>query len=181
MLRFSPRSRGAVIGIMSWAGFTAMMLILMAISIVGKSGEVLARLLQPLTVLPWPWLGIFLGERADGSFSFLVGMLNCWIVAAVIVAASMGFCIWGARQGLSGQGSSRSPAESRGGARFTGKDPLYRKELLWFARDSSAIVQTVMVPLTMAGLQLFNLRSLATGDGGLEYICGAGLSWAPIS
>jgi hypothetical protein len=177
MLRFSPRSRGAMIAIMSWAGFTAMMLIFMSIVAVGKSGEVLAWLLKPLTVLPWPWLGIFLGERADGSFSFMAGMLNCWFVAAVVIAASVGFCIWGAQRGLSGQGSSGArPAPSRSGARFAGKDPLYRKELLWFTRDSSAIIQAVMIPLTMAGVQLFNLGSLTTGAlGAWHHLCGAGV------
>ena len=179
MLRFSPRSRGAMIGIMSWAAFASMMLIMMGAATVGKSGEVLAWLLKPLTVLPWPWLGIFLGQRADGSFSFIAGVLNCWFVTAVVIAASVGFCIWGAQRGLSGQGSSTARpalAKTRTRARFAGKDPLYRKELLWFARDSSAIVQTVLVPLTMAGLQLFNLRSLTTGaTGAWQYLCGAGV------
>jgi membrane protease YdiL (CAAX protease family) len=175
MLRFSPRSRGAMIGIMSWAGFASTMLIFMGAATVGKSGEVLARLLEPLTVIPWPWLGIFLGQRADGSFSLIAGMLNCWFVAAVVVAGSVGFCIWGARRGLSGQGSSGARrAPSRSAARFAGKDPLYRKELLWFTRDSSAVIQAVLIPLTMAGVQLFNLRSLTTGVfGAWHYLCGA--------
>jgi hypothetical protein len=38
------------------------------------------------------------------------------------------------------------------------KDPLYRKELLWFFRDRGAIVQTILIPITIAGFQLFNLR-----------------------
>ena len=179
MLRFSPRSRGAMIGIMSWAAFASMMLIMMGAATVGKSGEVLAWLLKPLTVLPWPWLGVFLGERADGSFSFMAGVLNCWFVTAVVIAASVGFCIWGAQRGLSGQGSSTARptlANTRTGARFAGNDPLFRKELLWFTRDSSAIVQTVLIPLTMAGLQLFNLRSFSTGGlGAWYYLCGAGV------
>ena len=85
----------------------------------------------------------------------------------------------GRATGLSGQGSSTArPAlgKSRTGARFAGKDPLYRKELLWFTRDSSAIVQAVLIPLTMAGLQLFNLRSFSTGGLGAWYhLCGAGV------
>lgn len=39
------------------------------------------------------------------------------------------------------------------------KDPLYRKEILWFFRDRGAIVQTILIPITIAGFQLFNLRA----------------------
>ena len=32
--------------------------------------------------------------------------------------------------------------------RHFGKEPLYRKEFLWFIRDRSAIVQTILIPIS---------------------------------
>ena len=41
-----------------------------------------------------------------------------------------------------------------------GRRPLYRREFLWFTRDGSAVVQAVLVPLSLAAIQAFNLRGL---------------------
>jgi membrane protease YdiL (CAAX protease family) len=61
------------------------------------------------------------------------------------------------------------------GTRF-GRDPLYRKEFLWFIRDRSAIVQTILIPLTVASYQLFNLRNLLShAQGAWNYLCGAAI------
>jgi membrane protease YdiL (CAAX protease family) len=66
-------------------------------------------------------------------------------------------------------------ARRKGEARF-GKEPLYRKEFLWFIRDRSAIVQTILIPLTVAGFQLFNLgRVLSQAQGAWNYLCGTGI------
>ena len=57
-----------------------------------------------------------------------------------------------------------------------GKEPLYRKELLWFTRDRSAIVQTLLVPISVAGLQVFNLRGLLVhAQGAWNYMCGVAI------
>src|SRR6185437_1893935 len=57
-----------------------------------------------------------------------------------------------------------------------GKDPLYRKEFLWFTRDRSAIVQAVLVPLTVAGFQLFNLRGIFNDvQSAWNYLSGAAI------
>ena len=54
--------------------------------------------------------------------------------------------------------------------------PLYRKEFLWFTRDRSAIVQTILIPLTVASVQLFNLRGvLAHAASAWNYLCGTGI------
>ncbi len=54
--------------------------------------------------------------------------------------------------------------------------PLYRKEFLWFIRDRSAIVQTILIPITLAGFQVFNLRGLLAGaDGAWNYLCGVAI------
>ena len=90
------------------------------------------------------------------------GLLACWIFAALTIAASVRFSIWGAEQGLSGNfgAADASPSVSLAGATKFGKEPLYRKEFLWFIRDRSAIVQTILIPITLAGFQIFNLRGL---------------------
>ena len=57
-----------------------------------------------------------------------------------------------------------------------GKDPLYRKEMLWFLRDRGAIVQVILIPLTVASFQLFNMRGLLVhASDAWNYLCGAGI------
>lgn len=176
-LRLSPRSRGAMIGLMSWAGYASMMLLLLGAVSAAKVAGPAAKLLQPLTIFPWPWIGLFLGQW-NGSFSFLVGMLTCWCAAGLTIAAAAGFSVWGARQGLAGNfghADSTPLAVKNWGIRF-GKEPLYRKEYLWFTRDRSAIVQTILIPLTIASFQVFNLRGVMKGaQGAWNYLCGAGI------
>jgi len=178
MLRLSPRSRGAMIGVMGWLGYASLMLFIFGLAFVQQAATALAVALAPLTNLPWPWLGIFLGQQADGGFSFLQGIIVDCTVAALAIAISVQFSIWGARRGLSGNfgGAAVSrPATAHGGANF-GRGAMYRKELLWFARDRSALVQAVLIPVTMASLQLFNLRNLlAAAPAAWNYLCGAGI------
>jgi membrane protease YdiL (CAAX protease family) len=180
-LRFPPRSRGAVIGIMSWLGFISMMLFFLGLAIEPKAVAALAGLLRLLTVLPWPWLAWFLGMGA-GGYSFPMGMLACWLLTGAIVAASVRFSVWGAQQGLAGNFAvDHARPAATGTTRFGKqpgylKEPLYRKELLWFRRDRSAIVQTILIPLTVAALQAFNLRIvLKHAQDGWNYLCGAAI------
>jgi membrane protease YdiL (CAAX protease family) len=178
VLRFSVRSRGAIIGLMSWLGYVSMVLLAVGGLTISKVVTALAGVLAPLAALPWPFLGLFLGLRADGRFSFPLGVLACWCITLITIAASVRYSVWGAQQGLSGNlGRSDAAPKVRGdgGARF-GKNALYRKELLWFARDRSAIVQAILIPLTIAGFQLFNMRgALLAAQGAWNYLCGAGI------
>lgn len=178
VLRFSPRSRGAMIGLMSWMGYASTVLFIVGIFVMPKIAGTIGNSLYFLAELPWPWLRLFLGGQIGGSFSFLSGMLNCWIVCGVTVTGSVWFSAWGAQQGLSGNFASADsgPSVSRtGGTRF-GKEPLYRKEFLWFIRDRSAIVQTILIPLTVASAQVFNLRGiLSHAQGAWNYLCGVGI------
>ena len=177
-LRFPPRSRGAVIGLMSWMGYASMMLFFLGAFTFGQVVTAIGSVVYLFTVLPWPWLQLFLGGQADGSFSFLSGVLACWIVAGTTVAGAVWFSAWGAQQGLSGNSAQADPGPSRPGQtgqRF-GKEPLYRKEFLWFIRDRSAIVQTILIPLTVASFQVFNLRRLLSdAQGAWNYLCGVGI------
>ncbi len=178
ILRFPPRTRGAMIGVMGWMGYASMMLFFIAGFLIPKAVTGFSKYLEPFTVLPWPWLRLFLGGRPDGSFSFVAGMLACWTVAALTIASAVRFSVWGAQRGLAGNfaATDLGPSVSRkGGARF-GREPLYRKEFLWFIRDRSAIVQTILIPLTVAGVQVFNLRGvLSQAQGAWNYLCGVAI------
>ena len=176
-LRFSPRSRGAMIGFMSWIGYASLMLFLLGIFLVPRIIAAAARVLYPLTILPWPWLRLFLGGQSDGSWSFPASLLACWIFAVIVIAGAIRFSVWGAQLGLSGVSASSQPGPtSRRTTTHFGKEPLYRKEFLWFVRDRSAIVQTILIPLTVASVQVFNLRGvLVHAQGAWNYLCGTGI------
>jgi Type II CAAX prenyl endopeptidase Rce1-like len=178
ILRFSPRSRGAMIGFMSWMGYASMMLFFLGIFLMPKIATAAGRFIDLFTFIPWPWLRFFLGGQLDGSFSFLSGLLACWIIVGITIVGAVRFSVWGAQQGLSrnfSRADSGPSVSTKGGIRF-GKDPLYRKEFLWFIRDRSAIVQTILIPVTVASFQVFNLRrALSAADGAWNYLCGAGI------
>jgi hypothetical protein len=44
--------------------------------------------------------------------------------------------------------------------RRLGADSLQRQELLWLVPDKGAVVQFILIPLTIAAIQLFNFRGL---------------------
>jgi len=177
ILRFPPRSRGAMIGMMGWLGYASMMLFIVGAFIFQQAIGTIAKLLHFLTVVPWPWLRLFLGGQADGSFSFFWGVLTCGFFAGFTVAGSIWFSVWGTEQGLSGNFAADSgPSASRKGVPRFGREPLYRKEFLWFIRDRSAIVQTILIPVTVAALQVFNLRMfLSHAQEAWNYLCGVGI------
>ena len=178
VLRFSPRSRGAMIGIMSWLGYSSMMLMMLALYATFDRQPLMwaGRLLAPLAALPWPWLGLFLGTTVHGHLSFPLGIITCWLGSAAAIAGSIRFSVWGAQQGLSGNFGDTVPVASHTRVAQFGKDPLYRKEVLWFLRDRSAIVQTILIPLTVAGYQVFNLRGvIMSARGQWNMLCGVGI------
>lgn len=178
ILRFPMRSRGAIIGLMGWMGYSSMFLLLVSLFAISKIVTAISKYLIFFSTLPWPWLKLVLGARPDGSFSFATGVLVCWIFAGIMSGGAVWFSVWGAQKGLSGnagRADTRPSVSVKQRPRF-GKDPLYRKELLWFVRDRSAIVQTILVPLTVASYQIFNLRSiLVHANGAWNYLCGAAI------
>jgi membrane protease YdiL (CAAX protease family) len=178
VLRFSPRSRGAIVGLMGWLGYASMILFFLGMVVVPRIVSAMSPLLGIPAALPWPWLRLFLGAQADGSFSFIHGMAACWTVSMITGGCAVRFSVWGARQGLSGNfgaSASRPAAAKKRGTHF-GREPLYRKELFWFMRDRSALVQAILVPLTVAGVQLFNLRNFVDDiQGAWNYLCGAAI------
>jgi len=175
MLRFSLRVRGAVLGVLGWFGYSSMLLFFMSgftmQGLVGAIGHSLDR----LAAWPWPWLGLLLGERSNGAFSFAAGMLACWLGAGLAAIAAVWFSVWGAQRGLVGKTGRSQPVPPRPVTRFA-SNPLFRKELLWFRRDPSAIVQTILIPLTLAGFQLFNMRGMFnTAQSAWNVLCAAAI------
>jgi membrane protease YdiL (CAAX protease family) len=162
MVRFHPRSRGALIGLMSWLGYTTMILFFVAFVAMPTFVNASANLLRPVaTAIPWPLFSWSMGLQSDGSLSFISGMLFCWLASIVMTASGVGFTVWGAQRGLAGSSAGpkvTSSTKTLSPIPLLKKDPLYRKEILWFFRDRGAIVQTILIPITIAGFQLFNLR-----------------------
>ncbi|HVG82303.1 MAG TPA: CPBP family intramembrane glutamic endopeptidase [Methylomirabilota bacterium] len=158
ILRLQVRSRGAVIGILSWFGYASMVSMFFGPTVMPRIARAVERWTYVEVEPSWSAVGLFLGLGPDGDFSFVRGALFCWVGSALVVAAAVIFSARSIRHGLSGAfAADTMPARPAKRAKF-GRDPLFRKEYLWFVRDRSAIVQTILIPVTIAGFQLFNLR-----------------------
>ncbi|MFO0982902.1 MAG: CPBP family intramembrane glutamic endopeptidase [Planctomycetota bacterium] len=177
MLRLSPRSRGAVLGILSWLGYASFVL---AFMLAGGAGSLLMPVLRWLQ--PWssawhaPLLAWALGLRRDGTMSLTAATLAGLAFAALVIAG----CVWvsarATRVGLAGGfgGSTQvlTVRDSEPRWRLL-RDPLLRKELLWFWRDRGAVVQVILIPLTIGLMQAYNLRGLAMhATEAWHYLCG---------
>ena len=184
MLRCTQRTRGAILGIMSWFGSTGLIVLFVGLNEgAGRLVPWVATELWGLGALPWPYLDLFLGRLPDGSWSMPRGVLTCELGAALTVAGSVAFTVWAARRGLAGP-TARPTAgkidKGREGAGF-GRWALYRKELLWLRRDRSAIVQIVLIPLSFAGYQLFQLGNVTVHvEAGWSTVCGAGVLFGTL-
>jgi membrane protease YdiL (CAAX protease family) len=167
MLRCAPRSRSAILGVTGSLGFIGMFGFLAGQTIIPALVNGAGGVLYPFAQkIPSPLLGWVIGARADGSFSFLQGVGVCWIITLLMIGGGVGLSVWAARKGLSGNDAFAQPGRPSKAAFRFGKNPLYRKELLWFIRDRGAIVQAVLVPALFAGFQLMNLRNVLVDAGG---------------
>ena len=177
MLRVSPRSRGGITGLMSWLGYVSMMALLLGLFIMDKISMRALHRVAFFDHLPWPWLHWFAGGFGRG-YSFAAAVLTCLLTGSVALTGAVAFSVWSTQQGLSGAFAAQvtRPAGAPRSAPKFGREPLYRKELLWFVRDRSAIVQAILIPLTVAGLQLFNFRGLLRdAQEQWNYLCGAAI------
>jgi membrane protease YdiL (CAAX protease family) len=178
LLRMSIRNRGAFLGMISWLGFVLTFVPLLGMGSSGLAGTV-ARWLHP--VLSWIpqsagslLVGILPGQEPSLSLALLSGALLALSIAAAGVATA---AVAGRRGLLASEsiietGPSRPFTESFFGRR----DPVFRKELLWFARDRGAIVQVVLIPATMVAVQAFNMRGLVTeAMTQWQMFCGLGI------
>ncbi len=181
MLRLSSRSRGAVLGLISWVGYALMMLPLFTMQL--RSLEVL--LLKGLSLMSawlplWPVRALVFGWGRDPVLWQV--LVSAWWVAGIMILGSWVLAHWGVNQGLQSSGAdvpSTPRILSASAPRRLAGNPLYRKELLWFWRDKGAVVQAVLIPLTIGAMQAFNLRNVAematthwNGLCGLGILCG---------
>jgi membrane protease YdiL (CAAX protease family) len=167
ILRFPPRSRGAIIGLMGWAGYVTMMALFLAFAGQQRVFLALAGALAGLAALPWPYLGWFLGLLPGGQFSLAFGFAVNLVFAACVIAISVRICLHGAARGLISNPGAAAPPAGNGAGRaveFSG-DALYRKEFLWLLRDRGALVQAILIPFSIAALQAFNLRRVIVQTG----------------
>jgi membrane protease YdiL (CAAX protease family) len=122
----------------------------------------LAEMLTPIAANPiYLTAPIFPGVLFGWAYGWLGG-----IAGAVAFAAAT------TRRGLAYQPAPGAKRERIAGMVRFGRDPLYRKELLWFRRDGGALVQAVLVPLSLAAIQAFNLRGM---------LANATMAWNTIS
>lgn len=175
LLRLSPRSRGAMLGIFSWLGYASFILAIFALNGKGMINAAV-HALQPLADLgSWPYfdwmLGIGMGDASPWK-----SVAICWVFSIAVIVAATAFSAWATNKGLAGGFDStvNAPAVlSAETSRRWLRDPLYRKELLWFWRDRGALVQVVLIPITMAASQLFNFRGLLEHASDSWYVlCG---------
>jgi membrane protease YdiL (CAAX protease family) len=165
LLRVAPRSRGAILGILSWLGQAALLLLMMLAFSRSGADLVIRALARAAGDAGAPLFGWMLG--GVGAPAAWKGVLACWAIAAAVVALSAGLAARATDRGLAGGFDAGAPAPARaaGGGRAWLRDPVHRKELLWLWRDRGSLVQIFLVPLTAAAYQLFNLRRVLSGAG----------------
>jgi membrane protease YdiL (CAAX protease family) len=177
IVRLPPRSRGAAIGLLSWIGYSAL-----AIGLYTGLDRTLASGVLSLVehthwlavAAPARWLfGLTAGDEPSLGLAVVTGIG----LSAAMVAGSVWLTARAADVGITGKidtdrGVRRRSAD-HGRWRLV-RDPLLRKEMLWFARDRSAMVQAVLIPLTMGATQAFQFRSMASA-GAWHWLCGFGV------
>jgi hypothetical protein len=174
LLRCSPRVRGGLLGIVSWLGLLMQLGSLPLVTVATPVTRILM------------WVTGRVGDRWD--FTAVRWVLEGWgpnpsLWQAALSATTVGIALtalagalvaWAIRHGL--QGRSADPVEPRAGTtpqRFLLRDPVHRKELLWFRRDAGAWVQTLLVPMTLVLYNLFQMRLLLKGAVGTWHgVCG---------
>jgi len=168
MLRLSVRSRGALLGVMSWVGYISLLLPIFMFSHAAIPNGLAQGLHALATKIHFPLLEWSLGMWGKGGPSLELAVALILGISIVAIVLCLLATTWGASRGLEG-GTDAAPTTPRmlsmaKNARF-GKEPLYRKELLWFSRDRGALVQAVLIPLTVAAVQAINFRQALQAAG----------------
>ncbi|MEJ8628754.1 hypothetical protein P0F65_00055 [Sphingomonas sp. I4] len=175
MLRLPLRRRGAAIGIIGWFGFASMILMFVVNRVMPGIAHMVSGWIDE-TGPSWSVLRLFLGMDGAGGFALWRGVAVSGAFSMVAIAASVAFSARSVRQGLSGAFASDGVGVRRGKAGRFGREPLFRKEYLWFVRDRSALVQTILIPVTIAGIQLVNFHSVMVHAADMwNYLCAAAI------
>jgi membrane protease YdiL (CAAX protease family) len=159
-LQLSPRARGAVLGLMSWFGFISVFPILLIATYLRTIIARASDWLTPVAGLPWPPVRMLAGRTALGSYDFWTGIALCASLAAILILLSVAFAVMSTRRGIVGRSVSHPASIRIRKPMQFGREPLYLKELLWLRRDGSALVQAILMPLSLGALQVANLHGL---------------------
>jgi len=172
MLRFAPRSRGAILGLMSWLGFASYT----SVFLISMLNDRIAPAMRWLEHFTPSWSPPVFGWIIQGGYWFDWPLIAvAWLFSVAVIAVSVVFSARATERGLAGGFGDRPVAHkilsNPSHTKWLG-DPLYRKELLWFWRDRSAVVQTILIPVTVAAFQLINFRHvLSAAAGQWHWMC----------
>lgn len=180
LLRLGVRTRGAILGLVSWLGYVILFLPLLTFQ-----SEALDRPLVQLGAWlspcfpAWPVRALTFGWGDTANAAQIVG--SWWAVAGALGALAFWVTHRATSHGLqapTGGGGPVGVALLSSCSRL-GRNPLQRKELLWLLRDKSAVVQVLLIPLTLAAFQIFNFRGIMSLTAmnwatlcGVAIICG---------
>ncbi len=171
VLRLTSRVRGTVLGLMGWFGFSSTVAIFLLASQMDRVAGPACLWLAPLGKWPWPPIRMLVGQTPAGTMMIWHGIALCAGLSAILVLGAVASSAASVRRGLVGP-SCVAPLRGAGPSRF-GREPLLRKELLWFRRDGRALIQAILVPLSLAALQVFNFRAFLSRTGsGWTTVCG---------
>lgn len=179
MLRLSVRSRGAVMGLMSWAGYASMMLPLFILNAAPIKVWLVMSVAKLVSWFPvWPAKALILGWNAQPILWQVIFSNGILALGLITSAASLAW--WATQRGLqnsnSGPPSNPRLLQANHAPSWLARNPLYLKELLWFWRDKSAVVQVILIPLTIGTFQAFNLRNVVFMAGNhWNTLCGLGI------
>jgi hypothetical protein len=96
------------------------------------------------------------GLTSASNYVFWQGVALCWLLAALLILGALA----STRHGITGQTKAREASAGITTPVRFGREPLYRKELLWLRRDRAALIQTVLMPLSLAIFQVINLHGV---------------------
>ena len=181
MLRLPARNRGLLIGLMSFAGFIA----LMAPPFIMRERSFKTTLLEFCVSLgdvkPLQFLSRAMTTGGSDTPNALHSVLASGVLALSLVLCAIAITWWATRAGLQATESGSISQSTQSNSLTTRwiKNPYYRKEILWLARDKAAVVQMFLIPISLVAFQLINLQSLTTAAFGqwntlcaLAILCG---------
>ena len=160
MLRLGVRNRGAMLGIMSWIGFAGMFLPMFLMGADGLKLWIVRTGMLVFDHIPaWPVQALLGGMGKSVALSTSAGLL----FAVGLLLLSGVIAKWAMARGLDPGNATTDVPDTRGklGSVINRYDPVFWKELLWFRRDRGAVIQAILIPLTLASFQAFNFRAMA--------------------
>ncbi len=177
MLRVSMKARGVIMGSLWCFGFGSLMAMIFGYQLPALKGRLL-DLMQ--LVSGWgssAWVKYLLGYDGEGELALGRTFFLYAVMAMTVTGAAVWVSVRATNAGLAGgfgtlalEGGKKTKVAKEGGM---GRDPLFRKEMLWFKRDRGAVIQVVVIPLMMVLPQLFNYSNMfATLKGEWTYLAG---------